>query len=363
MRLFYNKIPSFFLLWAGLMLLGLLQWVAPLDAGSTLPLLVLAAATVFFYFLSGAYKRPTMLKMLLRQVLARGTALLKRLLGFMFKQNPLTNVKCSVRLNLTPMFLLFGVLLFGAFEANAQSGTVFRDFNGNGLKNGAEPGVQGVNVRLYANAVAPNTDQLIGETVTGASGTYDFAVSVTSGRAANVGEDVRVEFDIPTSFECDLDELVDFPGGGGSVYGTSVQFITGRPSGINFAINYPGQWAPNPNPLVMLPCYAFGDPALTGSTATDAPSFISYNFLTNGVPFPNSGADGTPPVNGGNAGVPLPNKLSTIGEVGSLYGVAFSKQAQKVFTSAVLRRHSNKRSKNRRSRLLSDFIKSLLSAS
>jgi len=212
-----------------------------------------------------------------------------------------------------------------------QSGTAFRDFNGNGIQNGAEPGVEGVIVRLYANASSPTTDQFIGETVTGANGTYNFAISVTSGRAANIGENVRIEFTIPSSFECSLSDIADFPGGGGNAYGSSVQFITGRPSGINFGINYPGQWAPDPNPLVMLPCYAFGNPNLPGSTATNAPAFVSFNFTTSGVP---------QPFDGGQAGVPPPNMLATIGEVGSLYGVAFSKQAQKVFTSAVLRRHA-----------------------
>jgi hypothetical protein len=225
-----------------------------------------------------------------------------------------------------PLFLLIGT----AISLSAQSGTAFRDFNGDGLQTGAEPGVEGIVVRIYGDAVLPSTDQFVGSTVTDANGNFNFATLVTGGRAANPGENVRVEFSIPTSFGCDLAAGVDFTAAGGLVYGTSVQFITGQQSGIKFAINYPGQWVEDPNPTIILPCYSFGDPNSNGD-AGSKPAFISYDFLENGVPASHEG--GTP-------GVPNPNLLATIGQVGSLYGVAFSRPAQKVFTSAVMRRHA-----------------------
>ena len=214
---------------------------------------------------------------------------------------------------------------------NAQSGRAFRDFDGDGFQTGAEPGVPDIIVRIYGNAAPPAKDVFIGETVTDNNGNFNFATLVTSGRAANAGEQVRVEFTIPVGAStCDVDQVVDYTGQNGGVYGTSVQFITGPQSGIKFAINYPGQWVENPDPTIMLPCYSFGDPGL-GGNAGAAPAFISYPYSRNGIPANHSG---------GQAGVAPPNLLSTIGEVGSLYGVAFSRQAQKVFTSAVLRRHA-----------------------
>ncbi|MBL7780225.1 MAG: T9SS type A sorting domain-containing protein [Saprospiraceae bacterium] len=227
------------------------------------------------------------------------------------------------------MFTMIGMM--GTSALMAQSGTAFRDFNGDGLQTGAEPGAADIIVRIYGDAAPPAKDVFIGETVTDANGNFNFATLVTSGRAANPGEKVRVEFTIPVgTFTCDVDQVVDFTGQGGAAYGTSVQFITGQQSGVKFAINYPGQWVENPDPTIMLPCYSFGEPTF-GGNAGAAPAFISYPYSRNGIPQSHSG---------GYPGVPNPNLLATIGEVGSLYGVAFSRPAQKVFTSAVLRRHA-----------------------
>ncbi|HPH15529.1 MAG TPA: hypothetical protein PK029_00030, partial [Bacteroidales bacterium] len=96
---------------------------------------------------------------------------------------------------------------------------------------------------------------------------------------------------------------------------------------VDFAINYPGQWVSNPNPTVFLPCYAFGDPFAPGSDVANDPAFISYPFLQAGIPASH---------NGGTPGVPDPVALANVSEVGSLYGVAFSKPAQKLFTSEQL---------------------------
>ena len=214
--------------------------------------------------------------------------------------------------------LAFSTALF------AQSGTAFRDFDGNGLKTGAEPGVQGVNVKLYANATLPAKDQLIGTTVTDASGNYNFAISVI-GRAANPGESVRIEFEIPNSFECSLANDVDFESLAGNVFGTSVQFITGQQNNVRFAINYPGEWVQGNNPEIYLPCYATGNPDAPNSNVAAEPAFVKFNYQDNGIP----GQGGTLP----------PTKLADFGQVGTLWGVAYSRTAKVVFSSATIRRH------------------------
>ncbi|MBK9491086.1 MAG: hypothetical protein IPO07_21555 [Haliscomenobacter sp.] len=227
------------------------------------------------------------------------------------------------------------VVLFSLFAGGlqAQSGTAFRDFNGDGLQTGAEPGVMGITVKLYANAAPLAGDVLIGTTTTAADGSFNFAVSVQSGRAANAGEKLRVEFEIPdpVTGRCDLVNNVDFSSVQAETYGSAVQFITGQQANINFAVNYPGQWVENPNPDVILPCYVLGDPLAPGSAIANLPALITYKFNTNGVPASHSG--GTP-------GVPDPTMLASYKELGATYGVAYSRQAKKSFVSAVMRRHS-----------------------
>ncbi|MEI6412276.1 MAG: hypothetical protein WCR52_22995, partial [Bacteroidota bacterium] len=226
--------------------------------------------------------------------------------------------------------LVLIIHLVCSFDVQAQSGKAFRDFDGNAIQTGAEPPVEGVVVRLFKNAQAPAKDLLIGSAITDANGNYNFATNIASGRAAFAGEKLRLEFDIPASYQCALDETVDFTGYNGAGYGSSVQIITGQQSNVNFALNYPGQVVTNQNPDVFLPCYAFGNPG-QGGDIDNEPAVVGYKFLTAGVPASHSG---------GQTGVPDPNKLATIAQVGSLYGEAFSRQAQKIFLGACLRRHS-----------------------
>ncbi len=245
--------------------------------------------------------------------------------GAVDRSSPFGSLK---KMMITSMSVIVLMLVF-ITAVQAQSGTAFRDFNGDGLQTGAEPGVEGIIVKLYGNAVFPAKDVLIGEAVTGSNGTYDFSVTLVSGRAALPGENLRVEFEIPDQYGCDLDKDVDFIGLNGGVYGTSVQFIEGQQTNINFAINYPGQWVNTSNPDVYVPIYTFGDPLLAGSAAAE-PGLVTFKFDDSGVPASYSG---------GNAGVPEPTELASNAEVGALYGIAFSRQAQKVFASAVMRRH------------------------
>ncbi|MEZ4894070.1 MAG: SdrD B-like domain-containing protein [Saprospiraceae bacterium] len=93
-----------------------------------------------------------------------------------------------------PILNLFLAVSTGAW---AQSGTAFRDFNGDGVQTGAEPGVEGIIVKIYGDVAPPAKDVFIGETKTDANGNFNFSSLVISGRAANPGEKVRIEFSIP----------------------------------------------------------------------------------------------------------------------------------------------------------------------
>lgn len=238
--------------------------------------------------------------------------------------------KSSITMYLRWCLTVLGLFFLFTFNLTAQSGTAFRDFNGDGSQTGAEPGVEGITVKLYIDGALPLKDELIGTTVTDVNGSYNFGISVTSGRAANPNEQVRVEFEIPASYQCTIDDEIDFIGAGGSNYGTSVQFIEGQESGVDFAINYIGNWVSTTNPEVFVPYYVFGAPGASAAV-NNAPAFVKFDFQQGGTPATHSN---------GQAGVPSPTTLSTVQEVGSLYGVAYSRQANRVFTAAVLRRHA-----------------------
>ncbi len=226
-------------------------------------------------------------------------------------------------------------LLLYASMVNAQiSGVAFRDYNGNGIKDGTgEPGVGEVVVKLYINNTLPNKDLLIGSDLTDSNGFYDF-VSPTSGRSPNPGEKIRVEFEIPTTANCGfLSNQLDFSSQSGQVYGSSVQFVTAPQSNINFALNYSGEFVLNPTPTIYVPCYVNGDP-LAGGNAASRDAFVGVGFDWQGRPISNGP---------GNMGIPNtapdPLHLADASQVGSTYGVAYSRQGQKIFAASFLKRH------------------------
>ncbi|MBK8678873.1 MAG: hypothetical protein IPN25_09385 [Sphingobacteriales bacterium] len=113
-----------------------------------------------------------------------------------------------------------------------MSGTVFRDFNANGIKdNGAsynEIFIEGVTVKAYDASGAE-----VGSTTTDQDGAYSFT---------GLTLPLRIEF-IPF-----LEEDYAAPNGSGSK--TSVQFYAAATTTANFGINYAG----NTHPIVIQKC-------------------------------------------------------------------------------------------------------------
>ena len=201
-------------------------------------------------------------------------------------------------------FFLFFAIFFCGLYANAQiSGTVFRDFNGNGAKDNAasfsEPGVAGITVTAYNAAGA-----VLGTTVSAASGVYSF----TSGQIPS-GTKVRVEF---TGWSNG-----DFPSPFGAGNGTSVQFATAPNASCNFGVNYPREYVDNANPKVIIPGYVNGDNRVGASTAAAGDAVYSYNYNA-------------------TAG---PTIIGNMGEIGSVWGTAYQKQTDKLFYGAFAKRH------------------------
>ena len=84
------------------------------------------------------------------------------------------------------ILLLTVIVLASLSSLKAQvTGTIFRDFNGNGTQQTVaptiEPGIAGVTVNAYNSA-----DALLATTTTAANGTYTLAVGTSSVRIAYV---------------------------------------------------------------------------------------------------------------------------------------------------------------------------------
>jgi hypothetical protein len=225
------------------------------------------------------------------------------------------------------MFMLF-LLSYSPLSAQI-SGVVFRDFNANGIQNTnppniIEPGVQGVIINVYNGS-----NQIIASYKSGATGQYTIpsgSSSYNGLQGSNTGSvaqnlPVRIEFVIPESVadNCGLEKGQDFSGFSGSVYGSSVQFANGGANNIHFAIQSPGEFRNSGTPTVFIPCYVNGDP-LGGGSSGDAEWFVAFPYT--------------------NANLDMPSGKLNGKVLGTVHGVAFSRQAQKVFTSAFVKRHS-----------------------
>ena len=211
--------------------------------------------------------------------------------------------------------LTFLLLFFGAINQNLQaqiSGKVFRDFNGNGTMDTNEPLLAGITVNAY------NISGSLCGTATTTSGTNTPNYNITGCGTASV----RVEFIIPNSGVC-VSSGIDFASLSGSVYGTSVQFVNGNSTNVNFALNNPSDYnIGTANVSAFIPSYISGDPLVSGTVA-------SSNWFV-GYPYTNTGATTTTP----------PTQKLNGAIIGPTWGVAYSKQAKKIFTSALLKRHT-----------------------
>ncbi|HHH55237.1 MAG TPA: hypothetical protein ENK91_16360, partial [Bacteroidetes bacterium] len=208
--------------------------------------------------------------------------------------------------------------------ANAQvTGTVFKDFNGDGVKQAGEPGKDRIEVYAYSNVALPGKDALVAQTTTDANGNYTINSPVYP---------VRLEFIIPDGF-CNMASDQDYPSANLTPgINTSEVQIAENGETHNFGIVYPPDFATEDNPRVFLPRFTSGNGLLPGSTA-NTPAMVSFHYKDKGVA-PNSGR-GT----GTDDNVPF-DTVALYSQLGTVHGVAYSRQAKKVFTAAFLKRHA-----------------------
>ncbi len=188
---------------------------------------------------------------------------------------------------------------------SGTGGQVFRDFNNNGVRDTYETeGVSGVTVTaFYDNAGATG----IATTTTDSKGQYTFTTAQVPS-----GAKVRLEFTgLPMGVS---------PTASGTNNATATQFITAPLCTANMGVNYPSDYCQNAGviPRVVVPKYTNGNSQAGGSAAT-APALLSY-------PYDASTSGSSTNIGGANT-------------TGAVWGVAFQRKTNKLFSSAFAKRH------------------------
>ncbi len=206
------------------------------------------------------------------------------------------------------VFLFLLSCVFSTPSIAQVTGTVFRDFNGDGVRQTNEPLVPGVTVNVYDASNA-----LCATAVTAGASAPNYS-------AAGCGTGpVRVEFLLPSAGACAA-QGIDYEALSAQTYGSSVQFVNGNSSNVNFALHYSGNYHPLAigSTQMYVPCYVNGNPLGGGSSGT-GDWFVGFPYTSSGT---------TPP----------PRKVNGT-QLGATWGTAYSRQAGVIFTSAFIKRH------------------------
>ncbi len=193
-------------------------------------------------------------------------------------------------------FLLFQPGGTAVHADGSISGTVFRDFNSNGLLDANEPGIGGITVTAVSDTGDTRT------TTTDANGTYTLTPDL-------VGNEARVEFTLPT--DGSLDFLKPSVAGG-----TTVQFvdISNDVFNVNAGFLNPAQYALAAAEVVA-PRFQRGENVLT----TNQPVIQGHDYNLN------------------SANPPL-TVYANADQVGTIYGMAYQSSSEVLFGSTYIRR-------------------------
>jgi uncharacterized repeat protein (TIGR01451 family) len=199
------------------------------------------------------------------------------------------------------------ILLFSlssqVFAAGTTSGTVFRDYNANGVQDAREPGIPNVSITAYDSAGVA-----YGPVLTNAAGVYNLAWG-------GADTTVRVEFTLaPPMAANQIASLQSGAFGPGS--GTSVQFVSSGQT-ANLGLNEPSDYCQDlANVNLVTSCFAFGD-----QSGTD-PVIISHPYLASGQ--------------GGGANV----YHATAQQIGAVYGQGYQRSSNTLFVSSYFKRNA-----------------------
>ena len=181
-------------------------------------------------------------------------------------------------------------------ESGELGGTVFNDLNANGS---GETGPQGVRVQIFG--CTDNGDSELIETVyTDANGDYHFTNPTITD-----GEEYRIEFsNLPEGLTSSV---------AGVDNGTETQYIDAISCEVDYGVINPLLYCQE-NPMMVTPCYV-------STTAENQDVLIRFSY--------------------GNEGIAPQDKIAIAESqmTGSLWGVAYGKKEQILYTSAVLKGH------------------------
>ena len=196
-------------------------------------------------------------------------------------------------------------------------GTAFGDFNYDGIEDSGTVGIPNIDVHLFAPTGVNGASVLTSSTTTDEFGHYTFS-------GLTDGEQYRVEFHLPTY----LSSLKQYTEGGSdgvnNTTGTQMATVPNCDvdAGFAFAEDFYGN-----NPYMAATCFvnANPDPVVPPADDADNPSFektvVWFRW------------DDT-----GSTVEPL--ELANAGQTGSVYGMAFNRFTQKLYTSAFIKRHT-----------------------
>ncbi|MGF7217110.1 hypothetical protein GGR92_003283 [Spirosoma lacussanchae] len=188
--------------------------------------------------------------------------------------------------------------------AGNLGGIVFNDYNSDGIRGGTEnSGPPGVTVKVFDCNGA-----VVGTTTTDIYGLYTLNIP-------NSAYPVRVEFSNLPAYA-----------GQGTRYGndgkTTVQFVNAPNCSVDLGILNPSDYC-QATPMVTVPCYVHGDPLPGGSTSGSSDALVMFDYGTSGPKDPSK-----------------VTTLATAAQVGTLWGSAYDKYKNRLFSSAILRRHA-----------------------
>lgn len=199
--------------------------------------------------------------------------------------------------------VIIALCLFSTQVKAQISGIVYHDFNGNGTRQNAapnfEPGVAEIIIKAF-----DASGTLVSSDTSDKDGLYSMPYTVP----------VRVEFYIPTTGNCAIDtnENTGFSGDG-----NNVRFVNASTTSLNYGVLYPDDYTPSVNPIVYVPVHYAGDPLAGGTSGTQV-GFRGFEY--------------------NSSGSILSPKTIPQSVMGSTWGVAYSKQAKKVFAAAFIKR-------------------------
>ncbi|MEY3239085.1 MAG: hypothetical protein RIR11_523 [Bacteroidota bacterium] len=215
---------------------------------------------------------------------------------------------------LFPYSLIFvGMMLFQGTVQAQVSGTVFRDFNANGIRtatNPIEPFLAGITVKAYDASGAE-----VGSTTSSGTGAYSFT---------GLTLPLRIEFSGYATG--------DFSGPNGTGSLTSVQFHTIASTTANFGVNYPSDYCHTTNPSMVTSLFVSGDP-LSGGTSGTGDVLVRFGYTNSGVGINSLAGFGVAQT----ASSPTVDAEGL--QIGSTWGIAYQKSTKTVFNSAFIKRH------------------------